>query len=115
MVLPNVRNDVRNSFNGRNGRRDLQPQPFAVSLRCLSCELIFHPNLEYLRTAAETPVLDDLRMVDAFVVLKTIQAAGVLRMSAGTPNPSMCINAQNRISDAKFFCVHPQKLQNKQT
>ena len=40
-------------------------------------ELIFHPNLEYLRTAAETPVLDDLRMVDTFVVLKTIQAAGV--------------------------------------
>ena len=40
-------------------------------------ELIFHPNLEYLRKAAETPVLDDLRMVDTFVVLKTIQTAGV--------------------------------------
>ena len=40
-------------------------------------ELIFHPNLEYLHTVAETPVLDDLRMVDTFVVLKTIQAAGV--------------------------------------
>ena len=30
-------------------------------------------------------------------------------------NPLMCIYAQNRISDAEFFCVHPQELQNKQT
>ena len=40
-------------------------------------ELIFHPNLGHLCTAAETPLLDDLHMVDIFVVFKTIQAAGV--------------------------------------
>ena len=40
-------------------------------------ELIIYPNLGYMCTAAETPVLDDLRMVDIFVVFKIIQAAGV--------------------------------------
>ena len=40
-------------------------------------DLIFHPNLEYLRKVTETPVFDDLHLVDIFVVFKTIQAAGV--------------------------------------
>ena len=37
--------------------------------------VVFHLNVDYLRTAAETPASDDLRMVDIFGVLKTIQAA----------------------------------------
>ena len=53
-TFPRSRNDDRNSFNGRNGRRDLQPQPFAMSLRCLNC---FDPSHETYQCRHHKPVI----------------------------------------------------------
>ena len=53
-TFPRSRNDDRNNFNGRNGRRDLQPQPFAVSLRCLNC---FDPSHETYQCRHHKPVI----------------------------------------------------------
>ena len=72
-------------------------------------ELIFHPNLEYLRTAAETPVLGDIRMVDTVVVFITIQAAGGICVYRRNSKMLQCAYMRKTVLVTRSFSAYIRK------
>ena len=71
-------------------------------------QVIFHPDSECLCTVAETPVLDDLRIVWAGVTFsRSSNCAYLLKLQ----KCSICVDTQIPNSGEERFCVRSQKLQ----
>ena len=71
-------------------------------------QVIFHPDSECLRTVAETPVLDDLRIVWAGV---TFSRSSSCAYPQKLQKCSICVDTQIFNSGEELFCVRSQKLQ----